>query len=79
MAKKTIIGFESVASPRECKSWIEKVEEISENVKVEAEFDNHIQDELKTLIKYCEQQDNEELKAFANSIVEKITPLIKIK
>ncbi|MDA1612197.1 hypothetical protein PDK26_13275 [Bacillus cereus] len=79
MAKKTIIGFESVASPREGKSWIEKVEEISENVKVEAEFDNHIQDELKTLIKYCEQQDNEELKAFANSIVEKITPLIKIK
>ena len=79
MAKKTIIGFESVASPREGKSWIEKVEEISENVKVEAEFDNHIQDELKTLIKYCEQQDNEEVKVFANSIVEKITPLIKMK
>ncbi|MCU5516521.1 hypothetical protein OCF62_18320 [Bacillus wiedmannii] len=79
MAKKTIIGFESVASPREGKSWIEKVEEISENVKVEAEFDNHIQDELKTLIKYCEQQDNEEVKAFANSIVEKITPLVKTK
>ncbi|MDI6678897.1 hypothetical protein QMA02_24135 [Bacillus wiedmannii] len=79
MAKKTVIGFESVASPREGKSWIEKVEEISEKVKAEAKFDNHIQDELKTLIKHCEQQDNEEVKAFANSIVEKITPLVKTK
>ncbi|WP_088293986.1 hypothetical protein [Bacillus mycoides] len=79
MSKKTVIGFESVASPREGKSWIENVEEISEKAREEAEFDKHIQAELKMLIKYCEQQENEEVKAFANSIVEKIKPLIKTK
>ncbi|PRT06970.1 hypothetical protein C6356_00670 [Bacillus wiedmannii] len=79
MTKKTVIGFESLASPRKGKSLIEKVEEISEKAREKAEFDKRIQDELKTLIKYCEQQDNEDVKAFANSIVEKIKPLIKTK
>ncbi|MCZ6944362.1 hypothetical protein EJ131_28590 [Bacillus mycoides] len=79
MAKKSVIDFESVASPREGKSWIEKVEEISENARAEADFNNHIQDELKAIIQYCNQQDNEEVKAFADSIVGKIKPLIKTK
>ncbi|MGN4945187.1 hypothetical protein [Bacillus cereus group sp. MYBK104-1] len=79
MKKKTVIGFESLASPRKGKSLIEKVEEISEKSREKAELDKRIQGELKTLIKYCEQQDNEEVKAFANSIMEKIKPLIKTK
>ncbi|MCU5380265.1 hypothetical protein OCA08_24325 [Bacillus cereus] len=79
MAKKTVIGFESVSSPIEGKCWIENVEAISEKAREEVEFDKHIQAELKMLIKYCEQQDNEDVKVFANSIVEKIKPLIKMK
>ncbi|PHC09938.1 hypothetical protein COE99_09545 [Bacillus toyonensis] len=79
MAKKTVIGFESVASPRKGKSLIEKVEEIFEKAREKAEFDSRIQDELKAIIHHCEKQDNKEVKAFVNSIVEKIKLLIKTK
>ncbi|PFM59510.1 hypothetical protein COJ48_24785 [Bacillus cereus] len=79
MAKKSVIDFESVASPREGKSWIETVEEVSEKEREKVEFDKRIQAELKMLIKYCEQQYNEEVKVFADSIAEKIKPLIKTK
>lgn len=79
MAKKLVLGFESVASRKEGKSWVERVEEICERARAEVDFDNHIQDELKAIIQHCNQQDNEEVKVFADSIVEKIKPLIKPK
>lgn len=79
MAKKSVIDFESVASREESKSLVKRIEESYENARAEAEFDNCIQDELKAIIHHCEQQDNEEVKTFASSIVEKIKPLIKTK
>ncbi|MEH7456351.1 hypothetical protein V7183_03720 [Bacillus sp. JJ1127] len=78
MTKKPVIDFETAASPKG-KSWVEKIEERFEELRAESAFNNHIQDELKAIIHHCEQQDNEEVKAFADSIVEKIKPLIKTK
>lgn len=78
MMKKPVIDFESVASPKG-KSWVEQYEDRFEELRSESAFNNHIQDELKKIIHHCEQQDNEEVKVFADSIVEKIKPLIKTK
>ncbi|PFJ29310.1 hypothetical protein CN964_29765 [Bacillus cereus] len=77
--KKTVIDFESVASRKEGKSWVEKIEERYEKVRVEVDFNNYIQDELKAIIQHCRQLENEEVKIFADSIAEKIKPLIKTK
>ncbi|MGH1326202.1 hypothetical protein [Bacillus pretiosus] len=79
MTKKRVLDLFELTDTSKSKDWIERYEEEINKLRVEVEFHKRIQDELKTIITYCDQQDNEEVKVFANGISEKIKPLIKTK
>lgn len=79
MTKKRVLDLFELTDTSKSKDWVERYEEDISKLRVEIEVHKHIQDELKTIIKYCDQQNNEEVKVFANGIAEKIRPLIKTK
>ncbi|KFN01182.1 hypothetical protein D0U04_13785 [Bacillus clarus] len=71
--------FNEVATRGRNKHFVDKYFETMEEDYNKKLKDREIQDKLKDIIQYCKQQDNNEVKEFANSIVEKIKPLIKTK
>ncbi|MEG7831724.1 hypothetical protein [Bacillus cereus] len=79
MTKKRVLDLFELTDTSKSKNWVERYEEEINKLRVEVEFHKRIQDELKTIITYCDQQNNEEVKVFANGIAEKIRPLIKTK
>ncbi|MEM5645618.1 hypothetical protein AAHH72_12440 [Bacillus cereus] len=79
MTTKHVLDLFELTDTSKSKDWIERYEQEINKLRVEVEFHKRIQDELKTIITYCDQQDNESVKVFANGIAEKIKPLIKTK